>query len=148
VVVADAVGERLPGADALRETLRRRRASGGPAEQTFATLVGLKLRPRKLRAAAEIWRGLTEERGVEGRDAIWAHPDLLPTAADLDNPAGFAEREAAVARDLDDPIAALARTEGEAPREETPDPPADEAGGSGSDPDTDTDGKGPDQPKS
>ena len=39
-VVADAVGDRLPGADALRETLRRRRASGGPAEQTFATLVG------------------------------------------------------------------------------------------------------------
>jgi putative hydrolase len=150
VVVADAVGERLPGADALRETLRRRRASGGPAEQTFATLVGLKLRPRKLRAAAEIWRGLTEERGVEGRDAIWAHPDLLPTAADLDNPAGFAEREAAVARDLDDPIAALARTEGEAPREETPDPapPADEAGSSGSDEDPDADGKGPDQPTS
>src|SRR5690606_2270494 len=41
VVVADAIGDRLPGADALRETLRRRRASGGPAEQTFASLVGL-----------------------------------------------------------------------------------------------------------
>ena len=39
-VVADAVGDRLPGAAALRETLRRRRASGGPAEQTFATSSG------------------------------------------------------------------------------------------------------------
>ncbi|MGH3930976.1 MAG: zinc-dependent metalloprotease [Pseudonocardiaceae bacterium] len=129
VVVADAVGERLPGAEALRETLRRRRASGGPAEQTFATLVGLKLRPRKLRAAAEIWRQLTEQHGVEGRDALWNHPDLLPTAADLDDPAGFANRAASLAADLDDPIAALERTAGDAPNEQrrTVEPP-DESG--------------------
>ena len=87
-VVADAVGERLPGAGALRETLRRRRASGGPAEQTFATVVGLELRPRRLRAAAELWRLLGEQRGIAGRDALWAHPDLIPTAEDLDDPAG------------------------------------------------------------
>ncbi len=31
----------------LQETVRRRRAAGGPAEQTFATLVGLELRPRR-----------------------------------------------------------------------------------------------------
>jgi putative hydrolase len=121
VVVADAVGERLPGAQALRETLRRRRASGGPAEQTFATLVGLKLRPRKLITAAEIWRSLTEQRGIEGRDALWSHPDLLPTAQDLDDPAGFADRAASAAADLDDPIAALERTAGTAPQEQPPD---------------------------
>ncbi|WP_214369116.1 zinc-dependent metalloprotease [Pseudonocardia sp. H11422] len=91
-VVADAVGDRLPGADALRETLRRRRASGGPAEQTFASIVGLELRPRKLRAAAELWRLLGEERGTAGRDALWAHPDLMPAADDLDDPAGFVAR--------------------------------------------------------
>ena len=88
-VVAEAVGDRLPGADALRETLRRRRASGGPAEQTFATVVGLELRPRRLRAASELWRLLTEQRGAAGRDALWAHPDLVPTADDLDDPAAF-----------------------------------------------------------
>jgi putative hydrolase len=120
VVVADAVGERLPGAGALRETLRRRRASGGPAEQTFATLVGLKLRPRKLLAAAQVWRELTDQRGIEGRDALWSHPDLLPTAQDLDDPAGFAQRAASIAADLDDPIAALERTAGEAPTERPP----------------------------
>src|SRR6478735_620589 len=48
----------LPSASALRETLRRRRASGGPAEQTFATLVGLELRPRRLRDAAALWASL------------------------------------------------------------------------------------------
>ena len=43
-VVTAALGDRIPGAAALAETLRRRRATGGPAEQTFATLVGLELR--------------------------------------------------------------------------------------------------------
>jgi putative hydrolase len=88
-VVADAAAERLPQAGALAEAIRRRRATGGPAERTFATLVGLELRPRRLREAAAIWRGLTDARGVDGRDAVWAHPDLLPTADDFDDPDGF-----------------------------------------------------------
>lgn len=36
-----------------------------------------------------MWRALTEERGIRGRDEIWSHPDLLPTAEDLDDPEGF-----------------------------------------------------------
>jgi putative hydrolase len=88
-VVDAAAGDRLPQADALAEAIRRRRASGGPAERTFATLVGLELRPRRLREAATIWHGLTEARGIDGRDAVWAHPDLLPTADDFDDPDGF-----------------------------------------------------------
>ena len=74
------------------ETLRRRRASGGPAEQTFATLVGLELRPRKMREAAALWERLTQAAGADARDAIWQHPDLLPAAEDLDEPAGFIDR--------------------------------------------------------
>jgi hypothetical protein len=77
---------------ALSETLRRRRASGGPAEQTFATLVGLKLRPRKLREAGALWTRLTEAAGMDARDAVWQHPDLLPAADDLDDPAAFIDR--------------------------------------------------------
>jgi putative hydrolase len=91
-VVAAAAADRLPGAEALRETLRRRRATGGPAEQTFATLVGLELRPRRLREAATLWRTLREQRGPEGRDELWQHPDLLPSADDLDDPEGFVRR--------------------------------------------------------
>jgi putative hydrolase len=91
-VVAAAAGDRMAGADALREASRRRRATGGPAEQTFATLVGLELRPRRLREAAALWWSVTEKRGVSGRDAIWSHPDLLPSADDLDDPLGFGER--------------------------------------------------------
>ena len=90
-IVTAAAGERMPGAVAMREASRRRRATGGPAEQTFATLVGLELRPRRLREAATLWWGVTEKRGISGRDALWSHPDLLPTTDDLDDPLGFAE---------------------------------------------------------
>ena len=43
-VVSAVARERLTHADALAEAIRRRRATGGPAERTFATLVGLELR--------------------------------------------------------------------------------------------------------
>src|SRR5215831_1414522 len=88
-VVSAAARERLTHADALAEAIRRRRATGGPAEHTFATLVGLELRPRRLREAAAIWQGLTQARGADSRDALWAHPDLLPAADDLENPDTF-----------------------------------------------------------
>ncbi|MGW7537522.1 zinc-dependent metalloprotease [Amycolatopsis sp. NPDC054798] len=113
VVVAEAIGDRLPGAEALRETLRRRRATGGPAEQTFATLVGLELRPRRMRAASSLWKLVGDRHGLEKRDGLWSHPDLMPTADDLDEPLDFADRlaePAALASDLD-PMAELERTE-------------------------------------
>ncbi|MGN6333212.1 MAG: zinc-dependent metalloprotease [Motilibacteraceae bacterium] len=91
-VVDAAAAPRLPSASALRETVRRRRATGGPAEATFAALVGLELRPRRLREAAALWRALAQARGTEGRDAIWSHPDLLPTVEDLEDPTGFVQR--------------------------------------------------------
>ena len=89
-------GRRCGRGTGCRRPARWPRPSGGagppagPAEQTFATLVGLELRPRRLREAAAIWRRLTDGRaGTEGRDAVWAHPDLLPTADDFDDPDGF-----------------------------------------------------------
>ena len=88
-VVAAAAGPRLTHGDALAEAIRRRRATGGPSERTFATLVGLELRPRMLREAAVLWTGLTAARGADGRDALWGHPDLLPTTDDLEDPDAF-----------------------------------------------------------
>ena len=88
-VVIQAGGDRMQGAAALSEAVRRRRASGGPAEQTFSTLVGLELRPRRLREAAALWAAMTSEHGVSARDGLWNHPDLLPTSEDLDHPDAF-----------------------------------------------------------
>ena len=93
-VTSAACESRLPSASALRETMRRRRASGGPAEHTFETLVGLNLRPRRLRDASMLWSAVAEHRSAAERDHIWTHPDLLPEAADLDDPTAFATASA------------------------------------------------------
>ncbi|WP_193607400.1 zinc-dependent metalloprotease [Nocardioides lijunqiniae] len=90
-VVNQATAERMPAAQRLQEAVRRRRAAGGPAEETFAALVGLELRPRRLRDASTLWGSLRQRQGVEARDGVWLHPDLLPTSADLDDPLGFRE---------------------------------------------------------
>jgi putative hydrolase len=101
-VVGQATEARMPSAGKLQEAIRRRRASGGPAESTFAALVGLELRPRRLRDASALWGSLRSRKGQEARDAVWSHPDLLPTSADLDDPLGFQEGSIPAAEALTD----------------------------------------------
>ena len=49
-----------------------------------------RLRPRRVRDAATLWAALTSARGIEGRDAVWGHPDMLPTSVQLADPLPFA----------------------------------------------------------
>ena len=107
VVTAQAAGPHLPHAEALAEAVRRRRATGGPAEKTFASLVGLELRPRRLRDAANLWAALEDAQGREGRDAAWGHPDVAPTHADLEDPLGYVERAGSSATVTDEDIERL-----------------------------------------
>lgn len=92
----------LPSISALNETMRRRRATGAPSEQALASLVGLQMRPRRLRDAAALWALLADRRGVDGRDAIWSHPDLMPTTEDLDDPFAYVDRESGPDLDISD----------------------------------------------
>ncbi len=141
-VVSQATTDRMPAASALQEAVRRRRAAGGPAEQTFGALVGLQLRPRRLRDASALWGALRDRSGAAARDDVWAHPDLLPTAADLDDPLGFAAGErssddagdgadfdAALAALLDDRPGEASDAPAEAQAEEPDSPPEAQAGG-------------------
>ncbi|MFL6069798.1 MAG: zinc-dependent metalloprotease [Actinomycetes bacterium] len=91
-VTSTAADGRLPAGVALNESMRRRRATGGPAERTFETLVGLQLRPRRLREASALWRTLAERTSVTERDKYWDHPDLLPDADALADPEAFITR--------------------------------------------------------
>jgi putative hydrolase len=121
-VVTQATAQWMPAAAALAETVRRARATGGPAEATFATLVGLELRPRRMRDAANLWAAVREARGLEGRDAVWAHPDLVPTPADLDDPLGFVAGDSTAAESSEDDFdAALAELlDQESPEDDGP----------------------------
>ena len=115
-VVGQATESRMPSASKLQEAVRRRRAAGGPAESTFAALVGLDLRPRRLRDASALWGSLRSRQGHQARDAVWAHPDLLPTSEDLDDPLGFREdaeeTEALSAAEFNAALADLLEREG------------------------------------
>lgn len=108
-VVGQATERWMPSAAALTETIRRNRVTGGPAEQTFANLIGLELRPKRIRDAATLWAALREARGPEGRDAVWAHPDLMPDATALDDPLGFVggEESTTTGTDFDAELAKL-----------------------------------------
>lgn len=121
VVTSRATTGHLPHAAALGEAVRRRRATDGPAQKAFATLVGLELRPRRLRDAANLWAALEERHGAEGRDRVWSHPDQAPSADDLDDVLRFVERAGASA--TDDEIDAFLRDalgEDDDPRPDAP----------------------------
>lgn len=130
VVTADATN-RMPDLERIAETIRRRRAAGGPAEDALAALVGLQLRPRRLREAAAMWRAVTDAVGVAARDALWDYPDLMPEAGDIDDPSGLIARLEAKARgdepepdEMDAELAQLlAEAEGDDDTDEAPEGP-------------------------
>lgn len=113
-VVTEAATSRLPSAPRIAEAVRRRRAVGGPAERALASLVGLEIRPRRMREAAAMWRAVTDAVGPAARDALWDYPDLMPAPSDIDDPAALVGRLEARARgevpapdELDDALARL-----------------------------------------
>ncbi len=89
-VVAKATAPWMSHAAQLGEVLNRRRASATPVTSVFSELVGLDLRPRLVRDARNLWAAVEHERGQAGRDAVWGHPDLLPTKSHLADPLSFA----------------------------------------------------------
>ncbi|WP_291377603.1 zinc-dependent metalloprotease [Demequina sp.] len=118
-VTARAAAPHLSALGPLREMMRRRRAAGGPAEDTFSGLLGLTLRPRRLRDAADMWATLTDRLGTSARDALWRHPDLLPEAENLADWKTWVERATGEKRadDIDREIEALLSGTWEGPDE-------------------------------
>lgn len=113
-IVTNEATSRLPDGVRLAEAARRRRAVGGPAEDALGALVGLKLRPRRMREAAAMWQKVTDAVGIAVRDSLWDYPDLQPTAADIDDPTALIERlqagargEAPAADEFDEALARL-----------------------------------------
>lgn len=135
--VVTAASATLPSAPALREMLRRRRATGGPAEQAFAGLVGLELRPRRAREAAALWEDIADRWSREQRDELWLERELLPSASDLDDHEAFFSARALIEASDDDFDAAMAAWL-DGPKAEAADEDAEESPAEGAD---DSDGE-------
>lgn len=72
-------------------------------------MLGLDLHPRLVRDAKNLWAAVEHARGLDGRDAVWGHPDLLPTPSDLADPLAFAARHPDSAQAEEDPLDAELR---------------------------------------
>ncbi len=83
----------MPNGSQLVEVIRRRRATGGPTQRVLTDLIGLELSPRLVRDAENLWAAVDHERGLDGRDAVWRHPDLMPTRNDLQDPLAFTQAD-------------------------------------------------------
>lgn len=97
VVTFQACAAHVPQIVALQEMMRRRRATGSASEQMLGSLIGLELRPRRARDAAKLWELTGRAWGITERDRLWAHPDVMPKAAELDDPDSFLTLRAAQA---------------------------------------------------
>lgn len=140
-VVTARATSRLPDGARIAEAARRRRAVGGPAEDALGALVGLKLRPRRIREASAMWEAVTEAVGPAARDALWDYPDLMPTADDIDYPSALVARLQAVARgeqpaadEMDEALARLLDGDDFTSEEDEGDTPAPDEGPGGDSP--------------
>lgn len=79
-VSARAVAPHLPNAVPLREMFTRRYATDNPAKSVWELQLGMELTPRSMRDAVSFWQTAEAKLGIAERDALWKHPDLLPSA--------------------------------------------------------------------
>jgi putative hydrolase len=134
--VGRAVEGRLPGLPRIAEVLRRRRATRGDGEELLAGLLGLDLKPDDEAVGERFVAAVEGALGPAGLRRALDHPENLPDAEELADPARWLAR---TADDLDvpDDAAELFGTLGDAPHEGT----AEERTGER---DTDPDGGDPD----
>ena len=109
----------IPHIEQLREMLRRERAIGGPAERTFENLLGMQLRPKRMREAATLWESIGAQEGPEARDAKWSHPDLLPQLPGNDALTGAASQVGHPAESANPPADSEAENNAPAPESGT-----------------------------
>ena len=55
-----------------------------------------------LREAAAMWQQVTDAVGADGRDALWSHPDVVPSAEDITDPSALVARITAGEPEPDD----------------------------------------------
>jgi putative hydrolase len=118
VIAERALDGRLPALEAIEAAVRQRLADPQGPHGLFAQL----LRADPERAAAARGERFCHEvlaaTDIEGLDRVWAHPDFLPSAAELDMPGRWLERVGLVGGeevDLDEGLRALLEGEDRPP---------------------------------
>jgi putative hydrolase len=82
----------IPEAPRLREAIDRRRAEPSPGEQMLQRMLGLDLQHHRYRRGTFFCEEVARRWGDEALARLWAGPEGLPTAVDLEDPLGWAAR--------------------------------------------------------
>lgn len=92
-VVMDDVGPQIvPTVEEIRRKFNaRRKGSVGP-DRIIRRLLGLEAKMRQYRDGAAFCRGVQDQVGVDGFNAVWAGPENLPTADEIYAPATWVAR--------------------------------------------------------
>ena len=103
--VQRAIEGRLPSFERIDEVLRRRRAERGAGEQLLSSLLGLDLKPDDETVGERFVVAVEEARGPEGLRRALDHPENLPDAEEMADPASWLQRTEADSDVPDDPSA-------------------------------------------
>ncbi len=92
-VVMDGVGpEVVPSVATIRRRFDQRRQGQGALDRLLRRLLGLEAKMRQYRDGAAFVRGVEQQVGLEGFNAVWAEPANLPTAAEILDPDAWVRR--------------------------------------------------------
>jgi uncharacterized protein (DUF2342 family) len=116
---ARAAEGRLPSLGRIEEVLRRRRATRGDGEELLASLLGLDLKPDDETVGERFVVAVEAALGPAGLHRALAHPENLPDAAELADPASWLARTSADDLDVPADASELFGDLGDAPVEGT-----------------------------
>ncbi len=92
-VVMDGVGpEVIPSVATIRARFNQRRKGAGYLDRVVRKLLGLEAKMAQYRDGAAFCRGVIDQVGMEGFNAVWTGPDQLPTRPEIGDPAAWVRR--------------------------------------------------------
>lgn len=92
VVVEDSLKDRIPSMKEVSAQWRTWFDYQHDNDMVRHTPFNLAMVPLFTDEARELWRRVTDACGMEKRDSVWDHPDLLPQMEHMENPASFIDR--------------------------------------------------------
>lgn len=92
-VVMDEVGPAVvPSVADIRAKFEKRRDGFGFVNVVIRRLLGMEAKMAQYRDGAGFVRGVTQQVGRDGFNAVWAQPDNLPSPAEIADPAAWVSR--------------------------------------------------------
>ncbi len=92
-VVMDEVGPAVvPSVAVIRERFTQRRGGSDPLDRLLRRLLGLEDKMRQYKDGARFVRGVVDQVGMAGLNAVWTSPETLPTPAEVADPAAWVRR--------------------------------------------------------